>query len=164
MKSILGASPAERIEMFSIPEPNSGCVLWFGSIDRFGYGQTSINGKVRRATHLALELDGRPVPAGMCACHRCDNPGCINADHLFIGSQSDNLADMRAKNRHNFSGLRTNQGSPPILSGSQHHYGKRSHCHRGHPFSAENTIVRKSTKSGGSFRECKICKQDRRAS
>lgn len=101
----ISASVAERLEKYSIPEPNSGCTLWFGPIDRCGYGQLSIAGKARRATHLSLEQHGRPVPAGMCACHKCDVPACINPDYLFVDTQAGNLADMCAKGRQNYSGL-----------------------------------------------------------
>jgi hypothetical protein len=98
-------SVAERFEQYSIPEPNSGCTLWFGTVDRHGYGQLRVAGKLQYATHVALSLSGRPIPAGKRACHHCDNPGCANADHLFIGDQASNVADMLKKGRQNHSGL-----------------------------------------------------------
>jgi len=88
-------------------EPNSGCWLWEGSRDRKGYGQLRISHSgprsLRYATHISLELDGRPVPAGMLACHTCDIPSCVNPDHLFIGTPLQNTADMIAKGRERFA-------------------------------------------------------------
>lgn len=52
------------------------------------------------ATHLALRFfAGIEVAGGMKACHRCDNPPCCNPKHLFVGTHSDNMQDMRAKGR-----------------------------------------------------------------
>lgn len=105
-------SLAERFEANTIPEPNSGCLLWFGAARKRGYGRIrSGNGReVIEATHVALALDGRPVPAGKQALHKCDNPYCVNANHLFIGDAKANVADMIAKARQNFSGLALGRG------------------------------------------------------
>lgn len=51
------------------------------------------------ATHVALELAGRPVSPGMLACHTCDNPKCCNPAHLFVGTHLDNHRDREAKGR-----------------------------------------------------------------
>lgn len=87
-------------------EPNSGCWLWTGSALRLGYGQMRVDGKCVLATHVSLLLAGRPRPSpGACARHKCDNPYCVNPDHLEWGTLKDNSRDSIERGRADFSGL-----------------------------------------------------------
>lgn len=102
----------QRFESKYMPEPNSGCWIWLGALHtENGYGQLRENRRNINATHVALKLADRPVPTGLFACHRCDTPCCVNPNHLFIGTQADNVADMIAKGRHDHSGLALGRGS-----------------------------------------------------
>ena len=87
----------DRFEDLYTPEPNTGCWLFIGYAKR--YGQIQINGKGIRATRWAYEYFKGPIPYGICVCHKCDTPECVNPDHLFLGTQSENLTDARIKNR-----------------------------------------------------------------
>lgn len=90
---------AERLFGNCVPVPESGCWIWEGYLTKDGYGQITISDKGHRTHRVAWELVNGPIPHGMLVCHRCDTPTCINPNHLFIGSHSDNLRDAMNKGR-----------------------------------------------------------------
>lgn len=75
-------------------------------MDTRGYGQIRVDGESLRATRVSLQLAGRPIADGMYACHTCDVPLCVNPDHLFEGTQTQNLQDASKKGRIRLPGLR----------------------------------------------------------
>lgn len=83
---------------------SDGCWEWTGSRNR-GYGQLSVNGTPRKAHRISYELHFGPVPDGMVVSHSCDNPGCVNPDHLSAKPQADNLREMFAKGRARPQGI-----------------------------------------------------------
>jgi hypothetical protein len=97
-----GVSPEDRFFDFFIPEPNSGCWLWMGQISNSGYGRFSVGNRIQVQAHrFSWELHNGKIPEGLFACHKCDVRCCVNPEHLFIGTQSDNLNDMVQKGRDN---------------------------------------------------------------
>jgi hypothetical protein len=125
-----GRSLLERFEQKFIPEPNSGCWLWIGAIDGIGYGRFRAYRRLDMAHRVAYRLYVGQIPAGMEIDHRrCDNPLCVNPEHLEPATHRHNV--MRGR-------------------GSCAANARKTHCIRGHelpPFKP------------GMQRICRICRR-----
>ena len=115
------------------PEPNTGCWLWLGTIQR-GYGHIHFAGKKRRAHRVSYELARGPIPDGLVLDHLCCEKSCVNPDHLEATTDAVNI--QRAPNH------------------SSKQLAARTHCKHGHAFTPENTCV----KSDGA-RSCITCRR-----
>ena len=104
-------------------QTTGGCWEWQGARNKDGYGAVGIRDGNQRVHRLSYEANIGPI-GDMCVLHSCDNPPCCNADHLFLGTRKQNMADMVAKGRQGRNG---NQN--------------KTHCIKGHPFSTENTFI-----------------------
>ena len=80
-------------------ERTETCWPWTAAVNSAGYGMVGRDGGLFLAHRIAFELTNGPIPDGLVVCHRCDTPRCCRPDHLFLGTQGDNLADMWAKGR-----------------------------------------------------------------
>lgn len=115
-----------------IVEQSNGCKEWVGSKDAKGYGYVRFEGKTQRAHRVAWTSANGAIPDKLHVLHQCDNPSCCNPEHLFLGTNANNVADKMAKGRHGHT--------------------KRIQCPKGHPYDEANTYVR----SDGS-RYCRTC-------
>ncbi len=126
----------ERIET-RIKKDSNGCWLWTGCVNNKGYGALYIRGKVEGAHRAYWEVYNGSIPDNMCVLHTCDNPPCVNPDHLFLGTQSDNMIDKIKKGRD--------------------HNTNKTCCKRKHPFDEKNT--RYYTYKGVTGRHCRACER-----
>jgi HNH endonuclease len=119
-----------RLEYYSIRDPKSKCVVWWGATN-CGYGCVGYQGKIRRTHDLTYELANGPVPEGFELHHRCKNKRCRNLDHLEVVTRGEhNRIEWRPKA----------------------YFAAMTHCKRGHEFTPQNTYI---TAKGR--RSCRAC-------
>lgn len=75
------------------------CIEWQGYREKFGHGRVKIKGKRYFVHRLAWEEVHGPIPEGLLVRHKCDNPPCINVEHLELGTHQDNVNDMYERGR-----------------------------------------------------------------
>lgn len=83
----------------------NGCLEWTGFVDKFGYGRVFLHGKANKVHRIVWEMLVGKIPKGygyhgICVCHKCDNRKCVEINHLFLGTQQENVLDSIIKGRH----------------------------------------------------------------
>jgi hypothetical protein len=118
------------IESNSIPEPNTGCLIWEKSCSTFGYGYIRINKKTKNTHRVIFEEYYGEINSKEVVMHKCDTPSCNNINHLTKGTHKENSIDMVRKGRNR--------------NGNEN----KTHCKNGHQ------LIIKNSKS---YRSCKEC-------
>lgn len=125
-------TPIQRFEELYEPEPNSGCWLWLGHLQR-GYARFRANGRKHVAHRWSWEHVNGPVPEGLQLDHLCRRRACVNPSHLEpVTARENNLrgASVTAAN------------------------ARQTHCRRGHAFTADNTYTFRNS------RVCRECRRE----
>lgn len=91
-----------QTRFWSKVEKSDGCWVWRGDIGHGGYGRIRINGANKMSHRIAWEWVNGPIPAGLVICHSCDNPPCVNPDHLRAATQKENVEESERKGRRNY--------------------------------------------------------------
>ena len=101
-KTIRDVSELDRFNSKIKINPENDCHEWTDSLCEWGYGMFRLkNSRQVKAHRYAYSYVHGEIPSGKVICHHCDNPKCVNIDHLFIGTVLDNNIDKINKNRHN---------------------------------------------------------------
>ena len=104
------------------PEPNSGCWLWAAHTNHKGYGRFARGPRgagMITAHRASYEIYTGPISTGAHVLHHCDNPSCVNPEHLWVGSNQDNVDDKMRKKRYRY----------------------KTHCPQGHEYTPKNTYT-----------------------
>ena len=88
----------ERLYSHTVLSDDESCWTWLGAHAR-GYGNIKVDGKTQRTTRVSYMVHIGAIPEGQHVLHHCDNPSCVNPYHLFLGTQKDNIKDMKQKGR-----------------------------------------------------------------
>lgn len=130
---------------------DAGCWEWQGHRNEHGYGRVSVGGRRMYAHRLAYLATHFVIPEGLVVMHRCDNPPCVNPDHLAIGTYADNTADMIAKGR---SRLGQNIENPFDVGAVNR---AKTHCPAGHAYAVNAYLHARKDRPGRVERICLEC-------
>jgi hypothetical protein len=115
---------------------SKGCLEWTGWRVATGYGMTAFRGRSRPTHRLMYLVTKGPIPPGMQVLHKCDNPPCLNPQHLEIGTGQENMRQSVQRGRH--------------------YEAVKTHCDQGHELSGDQVHVEKNGR-----RHCKVCSRIR---
>jgi hypothetical protein len=115
------------------PPYSAACWIWLAAKSPQGYGHFFFNGRVDKAHRASWEIHNGAIPDDLMVLHKCDNPRCVNPEHLFLGTHQDNADDKMRKGRHTEA--------------------NKSRCKRGHALSGDNLYFNQK-KNTRTCREC----------
>lgn len=106
-------------EFWEKVEKTKNCWIRHGAISGGGYNVLSWDKKLKYAHRVSWMIHFGKIPKGKFVCHKCDVPNCVRPDHLFLGTQQDNLRDMIKKGRRGYTGLPGEKHPSSKLTGKE---------------------------------------------
>jgi hypothetical protein len=95
-----------RFDMYYVRGTLEECWEWVGGTNGYGYGAFKLNKRMEHAHRIAYIIQFGDFDQNLHVLHTCDNPPCVNPNHLFLGTQKDNMLDMISKGRNSVIGIR----------------------------------------------------------
>lgn len=102
-----------------VKKMDNGCWIWTGYVDEIGYGIIGAQGKNWKTHRLSWFYFNGNIPNGKKVLHKCDVRNCVNPDHLFLGTQSDNMKDCKNKGRNVSPKLKGTENPMSVLTDKQ---------------------------------------------
>ena len=121
----------ERVWLHVTKGSPDECWIWQGGKSHNGYGQMTSEGTTVRAHRVTWEIENGPIPVGLEIHHLCQNPACVNPNHLEVVTHEKNMHEFIPPNK------------------------LKTHCPKGHPYDEENTYIVPTT----GWRQCKTCRR-----
>jgi hypothetical protein len=124
--------PRDRFRFWSRVEWSPYCWQWGGCVGQKGHGLISFQNRLYHSNRVAWEFVFGPIPYGKLVLHTCDNPACVNPEHLWLGTVADNHRDMVSKSRnamgekHGAARLTTEQVKSIRVEGANKPHGIRT--------------------------------------
>jgi hypothetical protein len=106
---ILDPLSIDRFMSMIGPKTENGCVPWIGNITQNGYGQVKIKQQPYYAHRIAYWIKFQVDPKELLVCHTCNNPACVNTDHMYLGTNSDNMLQKFREGRASNKGEKHSQ-------------------------------------------------------
>lgn len=137
---------SDELRFWSKVNRTDSCWEWIASRNSQGYGHFMLDGHIHLAHRVVWVMTHGEWPGELCVCHHCDNPSCVNPDHLFLGTRADNNRDRDLKGRYNAPGVQE------MLRRMPHRRVRGERCHSAKLSESDVRVIRRRVLQGEPMR------------